>query len=277
MTRPLASETADLFPGARLFRGRRNQRGQRDPGRFPGVRHVRRDRRARGRRADACSRCCGGSGRRARASGRPSSSGFRTTPRPASYLHVPAVVMQWMFPAIIMLSAYLFLRGHDLPGGGFAAGVALAIGFLLQYLAAERALGRGPAAHPAGALDGGRAADRGGDRDGVVALRLSVPDRARALHRAPGVRQGAGGHRAPVRPRRLRAGGRGHRGGARRARPPVAALRPGAGRRGGPRGAARRARSRRRRRPDGARALARASGCLSRRASGCCCARAPSR
>jgi multicomponent K+:H+ antiporter subunit A len=53
------------------------------------------------------------------------------------YLRVPSVVMQWMFPAIIMLSAYLFLRGHDLPGGGFAAGVALAIGFLLQYLAAS--------------------------------------------------------------------------------------------------------------------------------------------
>ena len=53
------------------------------------------------------------------------------------YLRIPAVVMQWMFPAIIMLSAYLFLRGHDLPGGGFAAGVALAIGFLLQYLAAD--------------------------------------------------------------------------------------------------------------------------------------------
>jgi multicomponent K+:H+ antiporter subunit A len=53
------------------------------------------------------------------------------------YLHVPRVVMQWMFPAIVMLAAYLFLRGHDLPGGGFAAGVALAIGFLLQYLAAD--------------------------------------------------------------------------------------------------------------------------------------------
>ena len=42
--------------------------------------------------------------------------------------------MRWMFPAIVMLSAYLFLRGHDLPGGGFAAGIALAIAFLLQYL-----------------------------------------------------------------------------------------------------------------------------------------------
>jgi multicomponent K+:H+ antiporter subunit A len=54
-----------------------------------------------------------------------------------AYLRVPAVMMQWMFPAIITLSAYLLLRGHDLPGGGFAAGVALAIGFLLQYLAAD--------------------------------------------------------------------------------------------------------------------------------------------
>jgi multicomponent K+:H+ antiporter subunit A len=50
------------------------------------------------------------------------------------YLAVPSVIMRWMFPAIIVLSAYLLLRGHDLPGGGFAAGIALAIAFLLQYL-----------------------------------------------------------------------------------------------------------------------------------------------
>jgi multicomponent K+:H+ antiporter subunit A len=50
------------------------------------------------------------------------------------YLAVPSVIMRWMFPVIITLSAYLFLRGHDLPGGGFAAGITLAIAFLLQYL-----------------------------------------------------------------------------------------------------------------------------------------------
>jgi multicomponent K+:H+ antiporter subunit A len=50
------------------------------------------------------------------------------------YLAVPSVITRWMFPAIITLSAYLFLRGHDLPGGGFAAGITLAIAFLLQYL-----------------------------------------------------------------------------------------------------------------------------------------------
>ncbi len=51
------------------------------------------------------------------------------------YLLVPSVIMRWMFPVIVLLAAYLLVRGHDLPGGGFAAGVTMAIGFLLQYLA----------------------------------------------------------------------------------------------------------------------------------------------
>ncbi|MGI6856641.1 monovalent cation/H+ antiporter subunit A [Mesorhizobium sp. 1B3] len=51
------------------------------------------------------------------------------------YLMVPSVIMQWMFPVIITLAVFLLLRGHDLPGGGFAAGVAMSIGFILQYLA----------------------------------------------------------------------------------------------------------------------------------------------
>ncbi len=51
------------------------------------------------------------------------------------YLLVPAVIMKWLFPVIIVLALYLFMRGHDLPGGGFAAGIALATAFILQYLA----------------------------------------------------------------------------------------------------------------------------------------------
>lgn len=54
----------------------------------------------------------------------------------AEYLYVPSVIMQWMFPVVIVLGAYLFLRGHDAPGGGFVAGVAMAAGFILQYMAA---------------------------------------------------------------------------------------------------------------------------------------------
>ncbi|NVP56137.1 monovalent cation/H+ antiporter subunit A [Mycoplana rhizolycopersici] len=51
------------------------------------------------------------------------------------YLFVPSVVMQWLFPVVITFAIYLFMRGHDLPGGGFAAGITMAIAFLLQYLA----------------------------------------------------------------------------------------------------------------------------------------------
>jgi multicomponent K+:H+ antiporter subunit A len=51
------------------------------------------------------------------------------------YLFVPSVIMQWLFPVIIVLAAYLFLRGHDLPGGGFAAGIAMTAAFILQYMA----------------------------------------------------------------------------------------------------------------------------------------------
>ncbi|GHC60150.1 monovalent cation/H+ antiporter subunit A [Neogemmobacter tilapiae] len=53
----------------------------------------------------------------------------------AETLLVPAVIMRWMFPVLLVLAAYLFFRGHDLPGGGFSAGVTLSIAFLLQYLA----------------------------------------------------------------------------------------------------------------------------------------------
>ena len=53
----------------------------------------------------------------------------------SDFLRVPAVIMRWMFPVIIVLSIYLFLRGHDLPGGGFIAGITLSTAFVLQYLA----------------------------------------------------------------------------------------------------------------------------------------------
>ncbi|MTH79819.1 monovalent cation/H+ antiporter subunit A [Paracoccus aestuariivivens] len=54
-----------------------------------------------------------------------------------AYLFIPAILMQWLFAPIIALAAYLFFRGHDLPGGGFAAGVTFALGLLLQYVASN--------------------------------------------------------------------------------------------------------------------------------------------
>ncbi len=50
-------------------------------------------------------------------------------------LLVPRTVITWLSPFIVLLALHLFLRGHDLPGGGFAAGIALTIAFMLQYLA----------------------------------------------------------------------------------------------------------------------------------------------
>jgi multicomponent K+:H+ antiporter subunit A len=43
--------------------------------------------------------------------------------------------MRGMFAAIVVLAAYLLLRGHDLPGGGFVAGLTFAVGLVLQYMA----------------------------------------------------------------------------------------------------------------------------------------------
>jgi multicomponent K+:H+ antiporter subunit A len=34
-----------------------------------------------------------------------------------------------------MVSAYIFLRGHNLPGGGFIAGLITAVALILQYIA----------------------------------------------------------------------------------------------------------------------------------------------
>ncbi|MBY8823463.1 monovalent cation/H+ antiporter subunit A [Sphingomonas colocasiae] len=53
----------------------------------------------------------------------------------AHYLFVPRIIMQWLFPLILTFSVYLLMRGHDLPGGGFAGGVTASIAILLLYMA----------------------------------------------------------------------------------------------------------------------------------------------
>jgi multicomponent K+:H+ antiporter subunit A len=55
-----------------------------------------------------------------------------TTPQP--YLEVPAVLVRLLLPLAAVFSVHLFLRGHNEPGGGFVAGLVLAIAFLAQYL-----------------------------------------------------------------------------------------------------------------------------------------------
>jgi multicomponent K+:H+ antiporter subunit A len=51
------------------------------------------------------------------------------------YLLVPRVLMEWLFPVILTCALYLLVRGHDLPGGGFAAGVTASIAIIVLYMA----------------------------------------------------------------------------------------------------------------------------------------------
>ena len=45
------------------------------------------------------------------------------------------VVCRGILPIAAMISAYLYLRGHNLPGGGFVAGLVLAIALIMQFIA----------------------------------------------------------------------------------------------------------------------------------------------
>jgi len=46
-----------------------------------------------------------------------------------------ALISRLLLPLTAIVAVYLFLRGHNLPGGGFIAGLVLAIGLLLQFVA----------------------------------------------------------------------------------------------------------------------------------------------
>jgi multicomponent K+:H+ antiporter subunit A len=45
------------------------------------------------------------------------------------------LVSRLVLPFAMLISFYLYLRGHNVPGGGFIAGLVLALGFMLQYVA----------------------------------------------------------------------------------------------------------------------------------------------
>jgi multicomponent K+:H+ antiporter subunit A len=52
----------------------------------------------------------------------------------ADWLLVPFTLTRLLFPVMLLVAVFLLLRGHDLPGGGFSAGMVVAIAILLQYM-----------------------------------------------------------------------------------------------------------------------------------------------
>jgi len=65
------------------------------------------------------------------------------------------VVTRVLLPLTLMVGLYVLLRGHNMPGGGFIAGLIVAIAFLMQYMASGYTWARSRARFDAHALIGG--------------------------------------------------------------------------------------------------------------------------
>ncbi len=56
---------------------------------------------------------------------------YRFNPSPLMF----RITSSWILPLALVVSLYIFLRGHNLPGGGFIAGLITALALVIQYIA----------------------------------------------------------------------------------------------------------------------------------------------
>ncbi|HLT64331.1 MAG TPA: hydrogen gas-evolving membrane-bound hydrogenase subunit E, partial [Pseudohongiella sp.] len=50
------------------------------------------------------------------------------------FMRIPAVYLQFLLPFTMLVAAYFFMRGHNLPGGGFVAGLCFSVALITQYM-----------------------------------------------------------------------------------------------------------------------------------------------
>ena len=86
------------------------------------------------------------------------------------------VVTRVMLPLVLLVGFYVFMRGHNFPGGGFIAGLIVAVGVVMQYMASGFAWADARQRVPYHAIIGLGVLTAGLDGDGRVALRQAVPD-----------------------------------------------------------------------------------------------------
>ena len=55
---------------------------------------------------------------------------FRFNPSPLMF----RMTASWVLPLALVVSLYIFLRGHNLPGGGFIAGLITSMALVIQYI-----------------------------------------------------------------------------------------------------------------------------------------------
>ncbi len=55
---------------------------------------------------------------------------------PRGYMMVPSIIARLLLPVSVVVAAHFLFRGHNQPGGGFVAGLVVAIALLTQYMVA---------------------------------------------------------------------------------------------------------------------------------------------